>query len=103
MKAVFIVCAVIVGICVLSICYETANGYTHWYWRDFHASILVDGKPVRGSIHRSKIAIIITRRDVPNSHSYMIPTKDAKSDILDCGDWAAPSFFVFGIGHVNPP
>lgn len=26
-----------------------------------------------------------------------------KGYILDCGDWVAPSFFVFGINHVNPP
>jgi hypothetical protein len=103
MKRTLIVCLAILGILILPIFYSSAKGYTSWFWRNFHAVVLVDGQPVRGYIHQSKSTLIITRRDTSNPHSYMITNKDSEAYILDCGNWAAPSFFVFGINHVNPP
>ena len=94
--------AAILGILAVAILYSTLHGYTTWYWKDTRAQLLVDGNRVSGYVHASRQVLIVTRRDTPKPHSYFIAL-GSKRVLLDCGDWSAPRFFVFPIGHVNPP
>jgi hypothetical protein len=96
--------AAILGILAVPILYSTLKGYTVWYWRNPHAHILVNGQPVPGYVHESKNDLFVTRGDLPQHHSYLIRLTDqTKGTSHDCGDWSASSFFVFVIGHVDPP
>lgn len=104
MKKALIVFAVAIGTLSIPFAYSTLHGYTRWYWRNHHSKILVDGRPVSGYVHESKRKIIVTRRETPKPHSYLIVLGDQYTATrLDCGDWFAPPFFVFPIGDVNPP
>jgi hypothetical protein len=101
MKILLIICAVGFGFLAVSLIYSTANGYTVWYWRNFHAEILVDGHPVLGYIHQSRNRVLLTRRDSAKPHSYFLNLEQYYA--LDCDSWPAPSFFVVPLGHVNHP
>ena|SRR5579862_9642512 len=103
MKKALIACVLIAGILVLPILYSTAKGHTRWYWRKPNGMVFVDGRPVPGYIHQSKQVILVTRRDTTTPHSYEVFANGPKSFVVDCGDWAAPAFFVFPVGDVNPP
>lgn len=102
LRRVLLVLFALVIFLAVPIAYSTLKGYTHWHWRNYHVRILVNGLPANGYMHRSNSVITLTRRDTSGSHSYMVFIKDTKGYILDCGDWVASSFFVFGINHVHP-
>jgi hypothetical protein len=96
--------AAILGILAVPILYSTLKGYTRWYWRAPGGQIFVDGNRVSGYVHASKSVVIVTRRDMARSHSYLIALGDrSRGVLLGCGDWSAPRFVVFPVGHVNPP
>jgi hypothetical protein len=104
MKSFLISCVVVLGILAIPIAYSTLHGYTRWYWRDSQAEVFVDGSKTHGYVHESKRTLIITRCDEAKSHSYLVVLPNgSKPNVLYCGDWTAPAFFVFPINHVNPP
>jgi hypothetical protein len=104
MKTVLLICAAIMGFVAVSVIYSTVKGYTTWFWRNPHAQVFVNGQRVSGYVHQSKHVVIVTWHGTQRPHSYEIGLRDQSQNLLlDCGEWAAPRFFVFALGHVNPP
>lgn len=80
--------------------------YAAWYFRVSDARLTVDGKEVRGSVHRSNRGqtLFLTRRDKPKAESYMITIPlGRQAFVSNCGSWTAPRLIAFPIGDVNPP
>ena len=80
--------------------------YTAWYFRVSDVRLTVNGKEVRGSLHRGNRGqtLFLTRRDKSKAESYMINIPQGRQGfVLNCGSWSAPRLIVFPIGDVNPP
>lgn len=85
--------------------YGITRGYTAVYFVKPAATVRVDGRAVRAYVHRSRRAMIITRRDIQPAHSYLIPDWEGSSGhlpVFHCGSWVAPRSPVLLINHENP-
>ena len=90
----------------LVIVHAAFSPYTAWYFRLSDARFTVDGKEVRGSLHRGNRGqtLFLTRRDKSKAESYMISIPQGRRGFVsNCGNWTAPRLTVFPIGDVNPP
>lgn len=90
----------------LVIAHRALSPYTAWYFRVSDARLTVNGKEVRGSLHRGNRGqtLFLTRRDKSKAESYMISIpQDRQGFVSNCGSWTAPSLIAFPIGDVNPP
>ena len=103
MKIVVIFLALFVAFIGVALIYSTLHGQTKWFWRNSHAEVFVDGHRVPGCLHQSSEAVILTRRDTAKPHSYLVALNGQSAFVTDCRDWHASSFFVFPMGHTNPP
>jgi hypothetical protein len=93
---------VVLGLLGLPMIYSTAKGYTTWFWRNYHAQIFVDGKPVSGYVHQSNQVLIVTWGDLAERRSYWITLTDPATARL-CASWSAPSVVIFAVGDVTDP
>ena len=103
MKIVFIFLALFLAFIAVAVIYSTLRGHTKWFWRNSHAEVFVDGHRIPGYVHQSGETVILTRRDTAKPHSYLATLNGQFIFVTDCRDWHAPSFFVFPMGHTNPP
>jgi hypothetical protein len=80
--------------------------YTSWYFVVPNARLTVDGRKVKGWLHRGnhRETLFLTRRENGKAESYLIwAPRDRKGMVWNCGDWTAPRFPTFPIGDLNPP
>jgi len=100
---VLICLALFVAFIGVAVIHSTLRGHTRWFWRNSPAEVFVDGHRVPGYLHQSGEAVILTRRDTAKPYSYLATLNGQSAFVTDCRDWHAPSFFVFPMGHTNPP
>jgi hypothetical protein len=101
MKSLFWFTLLLTALVVSMIAHTVFRGYTTCYWLRPGAVILINGSPVRGSVHQSSRSMIVTRRDI--SHSYLVRLRDSvKQPVSDCRDWVAPRSPLLLSNHQNP-
>jgi len=102
MKSLVWFTLLLTALVVSMIAYTVFRGYTTCYWLRPGAVILINGSPVRGSVHQSDRAMIVTRRDKSLSHSYLVRLRDSvKQPVWDCRDWVAPRSPLLLSNHQN--
>jgi hypothetical protein len=88
-----------------SLGYSTARGYTRWYFR-VDGQVVVDGRSTTGYLHANteKTLLMLTRTDDSRPETYLVSLeRDTKTGVLDCGEFHAPRFLPFPVGHLNSP
>ena len=94
--------ALLVALVGLPVLYTISVGYTTVFLSRPRAEVSVNGQLVKGSVHESRRALIITRRDVAHRHSYFVIVGQGRNPILDCGTWVAPRFPILLSNHQSP-
>lgn len=96
----------LLALVALVIVHAAFSPYTAWYFRVGNARLTVDGKEIRGSLHRGNHGetLFLTRRDKSKAESYMISIPQGRQGFaLNCGNWTVPRLIAFPLGDVNPP
>lgn len=88
---------------ILAVGYSTTQRHATWWRRVPNAAIAVNGIRA-GYLHQNctHSRVIITRTDLSPPQSYLVDISDRRW-LIHCGDWHAPKFVIFPIGHVNAP
>jgi hypothetical protein len=67
---------------------------------------LVNGRATAGYLHANtkKTLLLLTRTDDPKPETYLVfLEREAKMQVLDCGEFHPLRFLPFPVGHLNPP
>lgn len=93
---------IVIAVLAFPLVYSTVHGYVTWWFLRW-AAVTVNGRS-DGFLHRrlDNSAVIITRTDMSPHQSYLV-TLSGRKFLIQCGEWSAPRFVAFPIGHVNPP
>ncbi|MBZ5532970.1 MAG: hypothetical protein LAO20_16190 [Acidobacteriia bacterium] len=103
MKALLWLSLLLLVFAVLVVTYTVFHGYTTVFWFRPATVVNVNGRAVKGFVHQSTQAMIITRKDRGVSHSYLVGFRDTmKQPVLDCRTWVAPRSPILLSNHQRP-
>jgi hypothetical protein len=103
MKSFFWLALAFAGFLAAVVAYGIFQGYTTCFWLSPWAKVMVDGRDVKGYVHKSGRALIITRQDGAKPHSYLVGLRDdVKQTVLDCHQWIAPRSPMLLSNHQAP-
>jgi hypothetical protein len=102
MKHLSIAVIFVAAVLALPFVYSRTHGYTAWWFRR-SATVTVNGNS-NGFLDRrlNDSELILTRTDTSPHQSNLVAMSERKF-LIHCGEWSAPSWPVFPMGHVNPP
>ena len=91
---------IFVGVVAALVSYGMVKGYTVCYWLKPHSQVLVNGRPVNGTVHQSSRSMIVTRRDTTPPHSYILALGGAtKQPVVECHNYVASRSPVILTNH----
>ncbi len=100
MRTLLKISALFVGVVAVLVGYGIVKGYTVCYWLKPNSQVLVNGTRVKGTVHQSSRAMIITRRDTTPPHSYLLALGgETKQQVIDCQNYVATRSPMILINH----